>query len=65
VQHAHDDRHLLLPGRAPTRKPVFRSWLVVPALLDAMQTTVPTESAAAVKPWPVQPSSTKMQAGAP
>ena len=35
-------------GVPPTRKLVFRSWLVVPALLDAMQTTVPMESAAAV-----------------
>ena len=35
-------------GVPPTRKLVFRSWLVVPALLAAMQTTVPIESAAAV-----------------
>ena len=35
-------------GVAPTRKPVFRSWLVVPALLAAMQTTAPTASASAV-----------------
>ena len=35
-------------GVPPTRKLVLRSWLVVPALLAAMQTTAPMESAAAV-----------------
>ena len=35
-------------GVPPTRKLVFRSWLVVPALLEAMQTTAPMLMAAAV-----------------
>src|SRR5207247_7077063 len=48
-------------GVPPTRKLVFRSWLVVPALLEAMQTTVPIDSAAAVYACPVQPSATKIR----
>ena len=35
-------------GVPPTRKLVFRSWLVVPALLAAMHTMPPMERAAAV-----------------
>src|SRR5688572_21957330 len=48
-------------GVPPTRKLVFRSWLVVPALLAAMQTTAPMDSAAAVYTWPVQPSTMKIR----
>ena len=34
-----------LEGVAPTRKPVFRSCDVAPAIAAAMQTTAPTHSA--------------------
>jgi hypothetical protein len=34
-----------LRGVAPTRKPVFRSWDVVPPLDEAMQTMAPTDRA--------------------
>ena len=50
-----------LHGVPPTRKLVFRSWLVVPALLAAMHTTVPIDSAAAVYACPVRPSATKIR----
>jgi hypothetical protein len=32
-------------GVAPTRKPVFKSWLVAPAFAAAMHTIAPTHSA--------------------
>src|SRR5213592_2056048 len=39
-------------GVDPTRKPVFRSWDVAPALAAAIQTIAPTQSAA---PWYASP----------
>src|SRR5687768_2105125 len=48
-------------GVPPTRKLVFRSWLVVPALLAAMHTTAPIDNAAAVYTCPVHPSTMQMR----
>src|SRR5579863_2955509 len=43
-------------GVAPTRKPVFKSCEVPPALDDATHTTPPMVSASAEKALPVQPA---------
>src|SRR5688572_9566987 len=49
-----------LDGVAPTRKPVLRSWEVVPPLEAAMQTTAATESAVILYSGKTQPSARKM-----
>ena len=46
-------------GVAPSKKPVFRSWDVSPAMDAAMATTQPTVRAPALPMSPVQPSSKK------
>ena len=46
-------------GVAPTRKPVFKSCDVLPALAEAMQTTPPMLMASAAKAAPVQCSTRK------
>src|SRR5580693_3854169 len=48
-------------GVAPTRKPVFKSWEVVPPLEDAMQTIPAIDSAVIRYSGPTHPSKTKMR----
>src|SRR5438270_11078288 len=45
-----------LRGVAPTRKPVFKSWEVLPAFAEAMQTTPPMVNARAMYGAAVQPT---------
>src|SRR5438445_308178 len=47
-------------GVAPMRKPVLRSWEVVPPLDDAMHTTAATVSAVSMAAWPTRPTMRKM-----
>src|SRR6516164_7788393 len=48
-------------GVAPTKKPVFKSWDVVPPFEDAMQTTPAIERAVRRYSGPTQPKTTKMR----